>query len=150
MQCIEQAEQESRMQISATDLFQYLTYAITQNSFLKGLKNYFSLPKLSSDCTLPALLNPWHWNDPPRSAWAFWMVRLEVLTRKPHCVMWKTARPCPLWEPLMTGVPCHVHWIEGSGLASTSHWSTTCHRSWGLTFDRTIRQTLFAWPFPSK
>ena len=103
-----------------------------------------NLPKLSSDCTLPALLNPWHWKDPPRSAWAFWMVRLEVLTRKPHCVMWKTARPCPLWEPLMTGVPCHVHWIEGSGLASTSHWSTTCHRSWGLTFDRTIREPLFA------
>ena len=68
MQCIEQAEQENRMQISTTELseFQYLTNGITELisksiSFqwieISTSKQAY-LPKLSSDCTFPALLNP--------------------------------------------------------------------------------------------
>lgn len=69
MQCIEQAEQENRMQISTTELseFQYLTNGGITELISKSISFQWIeistskqayLPKLSSDCTFPALLNP--------------------------------------------------------------------------------------------
>ena len=73
------------------------------------LKPIFTLvkfiPKLSFVWTFPALFWPMHLNAPPKSAGASRMVRFEVLRRRPHWVMWKTVRPIPLCEPLITVVP---------------------------------------------